>query len=140
MNTLLSAIFKYCTTKNLFKFCIYLIGLSLHEKNTHDGPNVVVNLSRRKLNNVETTALNTGLQFSILPQHFDFLQTQASIERLYQETSPYLELRNRIELKRLFSTYTANINLVIFSIELKAILTYRMIKSRPLNLSAKINP
>jgi len=35
----------------------------------------IVNLSRCQLNNVETTALNNGLQFLISPQHFDFLQT-----------------------------------------------------------------
>ena len=64
--------------------------------------NVVFNLFKYALNSVEWSALNHGLQYSILPPYFDFLQTQTSFEKLYQESRPYLNHQDKIELKRIF--------------------------------------
>ena len=41
------------------------------------------------------------------PPYFDFLQTQTSFEKLYQESRPYLNHQDKIERKRiLFSLYS----------------------------------
>ena len=73
----------------------------LHIDNITDDSKVVTNLSKRVLTATEISALNNGLQFGILPSKFDFLQAQASFERLYQESRPYLNCCDRIELKQI---------------------------------------
>ena len=85
-----------------------LISLGLNVNNLLEHEiNVVFNLSKYALNSVERSALNHGLQYSILPPYFDFLQTQTSFEKLYQESRPYLNHQDKIELKRiLFSLYS----------------------------------
>ena len=61
---------------------------------------------------MEISALNKGLNFNILPNYFDFLQVQASFERLYQETRQFLSCTDRIEFKRiiinLYSKYKSS--------------------------------
>ena len=69
--------------------------------------NVITNFSSHVLTFDERSALNKGLNYSFLPPYFDFLQIQASLERLYQETRSYLGFKERIELKRMiFNLYS----------------------------------
>ena len=68
--------------KHIKKFC----SLGLHMDNITNDLKVVTNLSKRILTATEVLALNNGLQFGIFPSGFDFLQTQASFERPYQES------------------------------------------------------
>ena len=84
-----------------------LNNLGLDERNLTGAPNVITNLSNHTLTSNEQSALNKGLNFSILPPFFDFLQIQASFERLYQETRSRLCFKERIEFKRIiFNLYS----------------------------------
>jgi len=84
-----------------------LLNLGLDERNITESPNVITNLSSHNLTSTESSALNKGLNFSILPPYFDFLQVQASLECLYQETRPQLGFKERIEFKRtIFNLYS----------------------------------
>jgi len=84
-----------------------LCNLGLHEGDITDSIHVIKNFSDHLLTTEEISALNKGLNFSIVPLHFNFLQIQASLERIYHETRPYLDFKNRLEFKRLiFNMYS----------------------------------
>ena len=91
----------------------------LHIDNITDDSKVVTNLSKRVLTATEISALNNGLQFGILPSKFDFLQTQASFERLYQESRPYLNYCDRIELKQIIMNMYSKYKLGYFLLNSK---------------------
>ena len=78
-----------------------LLMQGLRMQNLDKDPKVVINLSHRKLTPTELSSLNHGLKYSILPSHFDFLQTQASFEQLYQQSRAFLNFRSKIEFKRM---------------------------------------
>ena len=79
-----------------------LCSLGLHVENMKGMNNVITNLSARQITQYEISVLNKGLNFGILSNFFNFLQIQASLERIYQETRPFLKTSQlRIELKRL---------------------------------------
>ena len=77
--------------------------------NITDDLKVVTNLSKRILTATEISALNNGLQFGIFQSKFDFLQTQASSERLYQESRRFLSCHDRIELETNYNEYVEQI-------------------------------
>ena len=62
-----------------------LCNLGLDCRNLSGVPQVITNLSNYTLSTLETSALNKGLKFNILPTYFDFLQVQASFERLIKK-------------------------------------------------------
>ena len=81
--------------------------LGLDERNITGDPNVITNLSSHTLTSYERSALNKGLNYSIFPSYFDFLQIQASFERIYQETRSHPRFKERFELKRMiFNLYS----------------------------------
>ena len=84
-----------------------LLGLGLDERNITGSPNVITNLSSHNLTSDERSALNKGLNFGILPLHFNFLKIHASFECLYHETRSHLSFKNKIEFERMiFNLYS----------------------------------
>ena len=85
--------------RNTYKKKLFISNLDKHYFSGTS--NAINNLTDYPLTLVETKALNKGLDFGILPFRFDFLQIQASFERLYHETRPYLSFVDRLEFKSL---------------------------------------
>ena len=63
-----------------------LNNLGLDERNVNGDSNVITNISSHALTSYERSALNKSLNYSIFSSYFNFLQIQASFERVYQET------------------------------------------------------